>query len=328
MVALTQSSNADSKYIGFVERIPLFLRRRDFGQWLDPRVSVQNVLRQNRQIQTNDFLKIGKWVNDPQVTAESVVLQSPLQWELEHDAKMMGLHDDDFDFGAIEAEALRQNEAAKKGQRYEAKSNWNGLSRGRADKGDALEGPQEVESLHSGICGEDAVNGENAVTQTQKMESSESSESNGAMTPSPPNVGGETVSSLDGVDGVAAVEGVVAVESNEADHSETEMKQEEEIRNEAGSEKSGSRKRKRSGIEAIEERADNAAVIGEPMRKRPRVEAEDGDEFNFSDSSSVCSTTYKIPDRRHSFDSKDSRLKEKETETESGRWTTASTQPL
>ena len=322
VVALTQSSQTDSKYIGYVERIPFFLRRHDFSKWLDPRLSVQTVLSQHRKIATNDFLRIGKWVDSPHLyTEESVVLQSPFQWELEHDAKLMGLDDDDFDFGAIEAEALKQNEAKKKGEEYAVKSNW-----------DQLSGRKVI-----GINKSNGINGMNGINGLKPLNSNSLKESMNEVVGSQQNQSNGLKPNVNVV--VDGNEENHCDEHHDADQSETELKQEEyagtdrdengeenedeTIQRERGSqhtmnEISNLRKRKRSELEVIEEGVDSVSMSGKPVQKKRRVdsvEEEDGDEFHFSDSSSTCeATVHQVPKRRHSCDSRGSMKKDQMTE--------------
>ena len=49
------------------------------------------------------------WVNEPALYNDEMVLQTPLQWQMEQEARLMGLDDDEFE--AVERKALRQDDA-------------------------------------------------------------------------------------------------------------------------------------------------------------------------------------------------------------------------
>lgn len=119
VVAITQSSECDDKFIGYVKRIPFFLRRKDIAQWLNPSINPMLSLSNKQKIKTNPFLKIGLWVDQPMAYKdENIVLQSRQQWNLEQDAKNTFGDDLAIDFDQIEKEALEQNEANKLGIAY------------------------------------------------------------------------------------------------------------------------------------------------------------------------------------------------------------------
>eukprot|EP00483_Globobulimina_turgida_P005794 UN05804 len=93
-----------------------------------------NILRNPYKIKTNPFLKVGLWVNFPSeqdYRDEKTVLQSRFEWDLENEAKLIGLESDksnqsNIDFDLLEKEALKQNEAKKMGIEYN-KDNWDNL---------------------------------------------------------------------------------------------------------------------------------------------------------------------------------------------------------
>eukprot|EP01084_Bolivina_argentea_P109973 196440_1 len=118
-VAISQSVSNHPKYIGYVERIPLFCRKNQINNWLFSNNNNSNInfkLFTKNNISTNKFLKIGLWVNFPEemdYRDENIVLQSRFQWNLETEAKMIGFEDGDFNFDEIEKKALEQNELNK-----------------------------------------------------------------------------------------------------------------------------------------------------------------------------------------------------------------------
>merc|ERR1712154_61890 len=125
VVALTQSSDFDDKFIGYVQRIPLLLRRKDIKKWLDPKQRNINIFKAKQNIKPNAFRKIGLWINaQEEHKEEHIVLRSRFEWDLEKEAKLIGLDDEHFAFDEIEKEALRQNEANKL---KETKRNWDHL---------------------------------------------------------------------------------------------------------------------------------------------------------------------------------------------------------
>ena len=124
VVSITKSTKYDDQLQGYIQRMPYLLRPRDVNEWLNPRTSIKCIFSLKYKIHYNKFQKIGLWLNNNLIKDENKILRSRLEWDLEKDATMTGMHDDNFPWDEIEKEALKQNSAQKNGIVFQPKSSW------------------------------------------------------------------------------------------------------------------------------------------------------------------------------------------------------------
>ena len=127
VISITKSTQGDDQLQGYNQRMPYLLRPRDIDEWLNPKVSIQHIFSLKYKIRYNQFKAIGLWINNDLIKNENQILRTRFEWDLEKDATMTGMHEDNFPWDQIEREALKQNNAKKNGIDFKPKSSWDEL---------------------------------------------------------------------------------------------------------------------------------------------------------------------------------------------------------
>ena len=125
-VAITKSTK-DDELEKYIKRMPYLLRAKDIDKWLNAKVPIESIFALKYRIHYNEFKQIGLWLDDNLIKDENKILRSRSEWNFEQNAKITGMHEDDFPWDKIEEEALRQNEAKKQGINFQPKANWDEL---------------------------------------------------------------------------------------------------------------------------------------------------------------------------------------------------------